>query len=217
MDKGAPRTRLASSSCRSPQGAQRHSVEGVGGADDFSRPVHLHARLSAASTAFVPVGPGNCTLWSRLRGCRTTRLNVSRNSRLATVYASSEGDSACNVVGEQGFQYRVVVPVVQGNPTPAKKSRYSCPVWSSTTARSGRSGSRPSPAVAADVEFEFVETEDCRPALTGGPDRRAWSTFQQRLTTRLLWRSRLQVDVWRETTGVGSNRRTAARSDCRRY
>ncbi len=53
-----------------------------------SRPVTLRASFSAASTEFVPVGPGNITLWSSPRGASTTSWNRSRNSPLAAVWAS---------------------------------------------------------------------------------------------------------------------------------
>ncbi len=50
-----------------------------------SRPLTLRASFSAASTALVPVGPGNITLYGRSRGRRITSRKVSRNVRLAVV------------------------------------------------------------------------------------------------------------------------------------
>lgn len=53
-----------------------------------SRPLTLRASFSADSTALVPVGPGNITLYGRSRGRRITFWNVSRNARLAVVAMS---------------------------------------------------------------------------------------------------------------------------------
>ncbi len=53
-----------------------------------SRPLTLRASFSADSTALVPVGPGNITLYGRSRGRRITFSNVSRNARLAVVAMS---------------------------------------------------------------------------------------------------------------------------------
>lgn len=53
-----------------------------------SRFFTLRASLSADSTALVPVGPGNITLYGRSRGRRTTFWNDSRNARLAVVAMS---------------------------------------------------------------------------------------------------------------------------------
>ncbi len=50
-----------------------------------SRPLTLRASFSADSTALVPVGPGNMTLYGRSRGRRMTFWNVSRKARLAVV------------------------------------------------------------------------------------------------------------------------------------
>lgn len=53
-----------------------------------SRPLTLRASFSADSTALVPVGPGNITLYGRSRGRRMTFWNVSRKARLAVVAMS---------------------------------------------------------------------------------------------------------------------------------
>lgn len=50
-----------------------------------SRPLTLRASFSADSTALVPVGPGNMTLYGRSRGRSSTFWKVSRNARLAVV------------------------------------------------------------------------------------------------------------------------------------
>ncbi len=50
-----------------------------------SRPFTFRASFSADSTALVPVGPGNMTLYGRSRGRRIAFWNVSRNARLAVV------------------------------------------------------------------------------------------------------------------------------------
>ncbi len=54
-----------------------------------SRPLTLRASFSADSTALVPVGPGNMTLYGRSRGRRIVFWNVSRKRRLAVVDMSS--------------------------------------------------------------------------------------------------------------------------------
>ncbi len=53
-----------------------------------SRPLTLRASFSAASTALVPVGPGNITLYSSCRGPSTTSWKAARNARLAVVLMS---------------------------------------------------------------------------------------------------------------------------------
>ncbi len=50
-----------------------------------SRPFTLRASFSAASTALVPVGPGNMTLYGRSRGRRIQFWKDSRKARLAVV------------------------------------------------------------------------------------------------------------------------------------
>lgn len=53
-----------------------------------SRPFTLRASFSAASTALVPVGPGNITLYGRSRGRSTLFWKDSRKVRLAVVAMS---------------------------------------------------------------------------------------------------------------------------------
>lgn len=50
-----------------------------------SRPFTFRASLSADSTALVPVGPGNITLYGRSRGRSTRFWKASRKPRLAVV------------------------------------------------------------------------------------------------------------------------------------
>lgn len=54
-----------------------------------SRPLTLRASFSADSTALVPVGPGNMTLYGRSRGRRMMFWNDSRKARFAVVDMSS--------------------------------------------------------------------------------------------------------------------------------
>lgn len=54
-----------------------------------SRPFTFRASFSADSTALVPVGPGNMTLYGRSRGRSTRFWNDSRKARLAVVDMSS--------------------------------------------------------------------------------------------------------------------------------
>lgn len=54
-----------------------------------SRPLTFRASLRADSTALVPVGPGNITLYGRSRGRRMWSWKACRNARLAVVDMSS--------------------------------------------------------------------------------------------------------------------------------